>query len=153
MCQDLPARRPDISDPPADLDPSARRNRPGTRGLARLVAATRNSWQGLRAAWRSDEAFRQEAGLALLFLPLSFWVGQTLTHQLLLATACGLVILAELINTAIESIVDRIGPERHPLSGQAKDLGSAVVLVTLILFLVIWVPSLWQFVRTFPAPS
>ena len=78
-------------------------------------------------------------------------MGQTLTHQLLLVTVCGLVILAELINTAIESVVDRIGPEHHPLSGQAKDLGSAIVLVTLILFLVIWVPSLWQFARGFLA--
>jgi diacylglycerol kinase (ATP) len=142
-----PAGSPIISDPSAENDPLARRTRPGKRGLSRLVAATANSWKGLQAAWQSEEAFRQEASLALLFLPLSYWVGQTLTHQLLLATACGLVILAELINTAIESIIDRIGPEQDPLSGQAKDLGSAIVLVTLILFLVIWVPSLWQFTR------
>jgi diacylglycerol kinase (ATP) len=147
MMPAVPARSPIISDPPAETDPQVRRTRPGKRGLSRLVAATANSWKGLRAAWQSEEAFRQEASLALLFLPLSFWVGQSLTHKLLLATACGLVILAELLNTAIESIVDRIGPEQDPLSGQAKDLGSAVVLVTLVLFLLIWVPSLWQFAR------
>ena len=97
----------------------------------------------------AEEAFRQEASLALLFLPLSLVVGGELTHTLLLATACLLVIFAELVNTAIESIVDRIGPEHDPLSGQAKDLGSAVVFVALALFLVVWVPSLWLWVQGF----
>jgi diacylglycerol kinase (ATP) len=128
-------------------DPNAHRNRPGTRGLARLVAATTNSWRGLRAAWRMEEAFRQETTLALLFLPLALLVGANLTHTLILVMTCALVIFAELINTAIESIVDRIGPERDPLSGLAKDLGSAVVFVTLMLFLAVWLPSLWQYVR------
>ena len=121
--------------------------KPGRRGLARLVAATRYSWQGFKAAWLHEEAFRMEATLALAFVPLAFVVGQSLAHQIALVITCGLVILAEVINTAIESIVDRIGPEHDPLSGQAKDLGSAAVFVTLGLFLLVWVMSIWHYFR------
>jgi diacylglycerol kinase (ATP) len=117
--------------------------KPGKKGLSRLVAATQHSMNGFREAWRNEEAFRQEATLALAFVPLAFFVGSSLVHTLLLLIVCALVILAELINTAIETVVDRISPERHPLSGQAKDLGSAIVFVTLMLFLATWVPSLW----------
>ncbi|NQY02183.1 MAG: diacylglycerol kinase [Halieaceae bacterium] len=119
-------------------------SKPGKRGLARLVAATRHSADGFAAAWRNEEAFRLEASLALAFVPLAFFVGESLVHQLLLLVVCALVILAELVNTAIETVVDRIGPEQHPLSGQAKDIGSATVFVSLALFLAAWVPSLWQ---------
>ncbi len=118
--------------------------KPGKKGLTRLVAATRHSMSGFREAWRNEEAFRQEATLALAFVPLAFFVGETLVHKLLLLIVCALVILAELINTAIETVVDRISAERHPLSGQAKDLGSAIVFVTLMLFLATWVPSIWH---------
>jgi diacylglycerol kinase (ATP) len=100
--------------------------------------------QGLRAAWKHEEAFRIEATLALLCIPLAFWVGQDLTHQLLLVICCGLVIITELINSAIEAAVDRFGRELHPLSGQAKDIGSAAVFCSLVLFLAVWLPSLWQ---------
>ena len=127
--------------------PDSRRNPSGKRGLDRLVAATANSWRGLRAAWRMEEAFRQETIAALAFLPLALVVGGNLTHTLLLVITCGQVIFAELVNTAIESIVDRIGPERDPLSGLAKDLGSALVFVTLVLFLVVWIPTLFCYVR------
>ncbi|GAB3273979.1 diacylglycerol kinase [Parahaliea aestuarii] len=119
-------------------------HKPGKRGLARLAAATRHSRDGLLAAWRSEEAFRTEATLALAFLPLAFVVGADLSHQLILVVCCALVILAEILNTAIESVVDRIGPEHDPLSGQAKDLGSAAVLVSLLLFALAWSLSLWQ---------
>jgi len=122
--------------------------KPGKKGLSRLIAATSHSMSGFREAWRNEEAFRLEASLALAFVPLAFFVGQTLVHQLLLLIVCALVILAELINTAIETVVDRISPERHPLSGQAKDLGSAIVFVTLALFLATWVPSLWHWWQT-----
>ena len=121
--------------------------KPGRSGLARLVAATRYSWQGFKAAWLHEEAFRLEATLALGFVPLAFLIGQTLSHQIALVITCGLVILAEVINTAIESIVDRIGPEMDPLSGQAKDLGSAAVFVTLSLFLLVWTVSVWHYFR------
>ena len=118
--------------------------KPGEKGLTRLVSATRYSLKGLRAAWRHEAAFRQEATLALAFVPLAFFVGESLVHTLVLLVVCALVILAELINTAIETVVDRISQERHPLSGQAKDLGSAIVFVTLMLFLATWVPSIWH---------
>ena len=121
--------------------------KPGRKGLARLVDATRYSWQGFKAAWLHEEAFRMEATLALAFVPLAFFIGQTPAHQIALVITCGLVILAEVINTAIESIVDRIGPEHDPLSGQAKDLGSAAVFVTLSLFLLVWLMSLWHYFR------
>ena len=94
-----------------------------------------------------EEAFRQETVAALAFVPLAPLVGDSLTHTLLLLITCAQVICAELINTAIESIVGR---ERDPLSGLAnlaKDLGSALVFVTLMLFLVIWIPSLWTYGR------
>ena len=121
--------------------------KPGRKGLTRLVDATRYSWQGFKAAWLHEEAFRMEATLALAFVPLAFFIGQTPAHQIALVITCGLVILAEVINTAIESIVDRIGPEHDPLSGQAKDLGSAAVFVTLSLFLLVWLMSLWHYFR------
>jgi len=118
--------------------------KPGKTGLPRLIAATRYSMQGLRAAWKYEEAFRIEATLACACVPLAFWVGQGLTHQLLLVISCGLVILAELFNSAIEAAVDRFGSEIHPLSGQAKDIGSAAVFTSLVLFAIVWLPSLWQ---------
>lgn len=118
--------------------------KPGKTGLARLIAATGYSMKGLRAAWKYEEAFRIEATLACLCVPLAFWVGQGLTHKLLLVVTCAIVILAELFNSAIEAAVDRHGSEMHPLSGQAKDIGSAGVFTSLMLFLIVWAPSLWQ---------
>ena len=130
-----------------DTMPSAAKmmSKPRRSGLARLVAATRYIWRGFKAAWLHEEAFRLEATLALAFVPLAFIIGQTISHQIALVITCGLVILAEVINTAIESIVDRIGTERDPLSGQAKDLGSAAVFVTLGLFLLVWTVSVWHY--------
>ena len=133
--------------PTSDNGNQGQMTKPGRKGLARLVDATRYSWQGFKAAWLHEEAFRMEATLALAFVPLAFFIGQTPAHQIALVITCGLVILAEVINTAIESIVDRIGPEHDPLSGQAKDLGSAAVFVTLSLFLLVWLVSLWHYFR------
>jgi len=118
--------------------------KPGKRGLPRLIDAARYSMQGLRAAWRNEEAFRMEATLALVAIPLAFWVGEGLTHQLLLVVVSGLVIITELLNSAIEAAIDRFGGEIHPLSVQAKDIGSAAVFSSLMLFVAVWLPSLWQ---------
>jgi diacylglycerol kinase (ATP) len=118
--------------------------KPGKTGLARLIAATGYSMKGLRAAWKYEEAFRIEASLSCLCIPLAFWIGRDLTHQLLLVITCAIVILAELFNSAIEATVDRFGSDMHPLSGQAKDIGSAGVFTSLMLFLIVWIPSLWQ---------
>ena len=118
--------------------------KPGKTGLARLIAATGYSWKGLRAAWKHEEAFRIEATLACLCIPLAFVIGQGLAHKIALLICCGLVIITELVNSAIEAAVDRFGSEMHPLSGQAKDIGSAAVFSSLILFALAWIPSLYQ---------
>lgn len=119
-------------------------NKPGKTGIARLIAATGYSMQGLKAAWKYEEAFRLEVCAAVICIPASFWVGTSLALQLLLITSCVLVLLAELFNSAIEAAIDRMGSEKHPLSGQAKDIGSAGVFLTMTLFLVIWGLSLWH---------
>lgn len=122
-------------------------NKPGKKGIARLIAATQYSIHGFKAAWHYEEAFRTELCLALLFFPACFWIGETLAHQLVLVISCFLVVIAELTNSAIEAVVDRVSAERHPLSGQAKDIGSALVFCTLILFIIIWGLSFWHFFR------
>ena len=121
--------------------------KPGKRGLPRLIDATRYSMQGLRAAWRHEEAFRLEASLALIAIPLAFYIGDGLTHQLLLIIVSGLVIITELLNSAVEAAIDRFGGDIHPLSGRAKDIGSAAVFSSLVLFAAVWIPSLWQWLR------
>lgn len=119
-------------------------NKPGKTGLARLIAATGYSMQGFKATWRHEEAFRLEICASAIFVPASFWVGENLTHKLLLVMACALVLLAELFNSAIEATIDRVSRENHPLSGLAKDIGSAGVFLTMMLFLLVWGASLWQ---------
>lgn len=122
-------------------------NKPGKKGIARLIAATGYSFKGLRAVWQHEGAFRLEASAAIICIPASFWVGSDLSHKLLLVTSCVLVLLAELFNSAIEATVDRVSHERHPLSGLAKDIGSAGVFLTMLLFLVVWGTSLWQWLN------
>jgi diacylglycerol kinase (ATP) len=115
-----------------------------TSGLQRLCAAAGFSAKGLATAWRNEVAFRQEILLVALLLPASFWVGQTGTQRALLILSALLILIVELINSAIELVVDRIGPEFHPLSGQAKDMGSAAVLLSLILAALVWGVIAWQ---------
>lgn len=117
----------------------------GHRGMVpRWIDATRWSLQGLAAAWRNEAAFRQEVIAVVLLLPAAFWIGTTAVQRALLVGTLLLVPLVELINSAIEAVVDRIGPERHPLSGQAKNLGSAAVLVTLVLTGLVWGLIAWE---------
>ncbi|PAT38262.1 diacylglycerol kinase [Vandammella animalimorsus] len=111
-------------------------------GLARLGPALRNSCHGLGAAWQ-EAAFRQELLLAAVLIPLAFWVGQGWLETAVLIALPVLVLLVEILNSAIEAVVDRIGPEWHPLSKKAKDLGSAAVLLALALCLGIWAWALW----------
>lgn len=112
--------------------------KPGNTGLGRIIRATFYSIQGLRSAWRHEAAFRQELILMLVLTPLAFVVGQGLTQQLLLIMVGWLVVIVEVLNSAIEAVVDRIGAEQHELSGRAKDLGSAAVFLALALNLVLW---------------
>ena len=99
--------------------------------------------QGLRAGW-GETAFRQEALAAFVLLPLSFWLGNTWTEVALLAGSVLLVMIVELLNTGIETAIDRIGPEWHDLSKRAKDMGSAAVLLSLLLCAGVWMGALWQ---------
>lgn len=108
------------------------------KGIARLVAALRNSLQGAKDIWRGEEAFRLEVLLLFVSIPFALWLGETFSQIALLIGVILLLIIVEIINSAIEAVVDRIGPERHELSRQAKDLGSLAVLVATILVAVIW---------------
>ena len=118
--------------------------KPNGRGLGRILRATACTWAGLRAAWKNEAAFRQEAVAALFFLPLGLWLGETGVERALLAGSVLLVPIVELLNSAVEAVVDRIGPERHELSGRAKDMGSAAVAGAIALAVVVWVCVLWR---------
>ena len=113
-------------------------SKPGNKGIRRIVNATLFSLAGLRSAWRTEAAFRQECLLAAVLTPAAFFVGASGPERALLIFSIWLVLVVELVNSAVESAVDRIGPDHHPLSGRAKDLGSASVLVSLALAAVVW---------------
>jgi diacylglycerol kinase (ATP) len=111
-------------------------------GLLRMRHALGYSLAGLRAGW-GETAFRQEALAALVMLPLAFWLGQNWVEVALLAATVLLVMVVELLNTGIEAAIDRIGPEWHALSKRAKDMGSAAVLLSLLLCAGTWAAALW----------
>ena len=113
-------------------------------GAARLFKALRYSWQGIRAAIRHEAAFRQELMLSLPLLACTPWVAQSSLHALGLVGVWIAVWVVELLNSAVEAAIDRIGPEWHALSGRAKDLGSAAVLIALLLCAGIWGAALYQ---------
>lgn len=102
-------------------------------GLTRAWKAFNCSIKGLASAFRHESAFRQELALACFFLPFGIWVGQDLTQKILLCVLVFIVLIVELLNSGIEAVVDRVGLEHHELSGRAKDLGSAAVMVSLCL--------------------
>lgn len=110
----------------------------GSTGLERLLKAFGFSMQGLTSAFRSEAAFRQEIFLSLILVPLGFYLGETGTEMALLVGVILLVLIVELINSGLEAVVDRFGREHHELSGRAKDVGSAAVLIALINVLVVW---------------
>ncbi|MFN3828911.1 MAG: diacylglycerol kinase [Tepidimonas ignava] len=119
---------------------------PKRHGVLRLWHALRYSWDGLRAGWR-EPALRQELVLGAVLLPAAWWVGRDAVHVALLALSVVAVWVVELLNTAVESVVDRIGPEWHPLAKRAKDMGSAAVLLTLLASGGLWAWSLWAWWR------
>ena len=112
---------------------------PKNKGLKRIVLAGVYALAGIRAAARHEAAFRQEALLALVFVPLACVLELERVERALLVAATLLVLVVELLNSAVEAVVDRIGPELHELSGRAKDMGSGAVLVTLALWLWVWI--------------
>lgn len=112
--------------------------KPPHKGIARLLAAWRNSKAGLRDLWRREEAFRQETVTFAVGIPLAFWIGGTTAQTALMIGSILLLMIVEILNSAIEAIVDRIGPEHHELSRIAKDLGSAAVLLTALFPVGVW---------------
>jgi diacylglycerol kinase (ATP) len=107
-------------------------------GIIRIIKAFGYSMAGLRAAFVSEAAFRQELALAVVMIPLALWVEVSPAERALLLVSVFLVLIVELLNSAIEAIVDRVGTEHHELSGKAKDIGSAAVFVALVLVAVVW---------------
>ena len=111
----------------------------GKTGLRRVWNAFHYSRAGLQAAYRHEDAFRQEALLALLLIPLAIWLGDGAVERALLIGCVLLVLIVELINSAIEATVDRISLELHPLAKRAKDIGSAAVMIALLNAVLVWV--------------
>jgi diacylglycerol kinase (ATP) len=116
----------------------------GRTGLDRVIRACGYSLDGLAAAYRSESAFRQEFWLAALMLPLAFWLGRSWLEVALLAGSVVLVLIVELLNSAIEATVDRVSFELHDLSKHAKDVASAAVMLSLLLAAGIWLAALWS---------
>jgi diacylglycerol kinase (ATP) len=114
------------------------RERVKPTGLRRLLNAFGNTNRGFAGAWREEAAFRQECALALVLVPLGLWLGGNGVERVLLAGPMLLVLVVELLNSAIEAAIDRIGEERHALSGLAKDLGSAAVFGSFVLLAFSW---------------
>ena len=113
-------------------------SKPGKTGLRRIWNAMFYSLQGISAAWQHEAAFRQEAVLCIIMIPLAFLVGDSAVERVLLAGSCLLVLITELLNSAIEATVDRIGSDHHKLSGRAKDIGSAAVFISLCTVVLTW---------------
>ena len=112
--------------------------KPDNTGIRRILRATKFSAQGLAQAWRHEAAFRQELVLVLLLAPIAVWLGQTALERAVLIGCCLIVLIVELINSAIEAAIDCHGDEHHELSVRAKDMGSAAVFVSLVLVAVVW---------------
>jgi len=112
-------------------------------GLQHLWNATRNSSRGVRAAFRNESAFRQASIATLLLSPIGIWLGTTGVERALLVGSLLLMLMVELLNSGIEAVVDRVGLERHPLSGLAKDVASAAVGISILNAALVWVLVLW----------
>ena len=117
--------------------------KPGKTGLTRIIDAFGYSMKGMRSALRHESAFRQEAVLFVVLLPAAIWLGQSGIQYILLVGSLLLVLIVELLNSAIEAVVDRIGDEHHELAGRAKDMGSAAVFISLANVFFIWAVIAW----------
>ncbi len=115
----------------------------GLQGIGRITSAARNSMRGIRDAWQHEAAFRQDIVLVIVLLALSVWLARTIIEWLLLVLPLFLLLIVELLNSAVENTVDRIGAERHMLSGRAKDMGSAAVLFCHIMIATSWLSMIW----------
>jgi len=119
----------------------------GKQGLTRLINALGYSKDGLSAAWKNEAAFREEVLLAAVTLPLAFYLGQTGIERALLAGSILFILIVEILNSAVEAVVDKASPEKHELAKRAKDMGSAAVLLSLLNAALIWACVLWPMGR------
>ena len=115
----------------------------GKKGLVRLWNATGYSRDGILAAWRHEAAFREEILLAAITIPLAFYLGKTGVDRAIMVGSIILILIVEILNSAVEAVVDKASPEKHDLAKRAKDMGSAAVLFSLINAAVIWACVLW----------
>ncbi|EOS94535.1 diacylglycerol kinase [Erwinia tracheiphila] len=107
-------------------------------GLTRIIKAVGYSWKGIRAAWQNEAAFRQEAVVAIVAIIIACWLDIDAISRVLMIGSVGLIMIVEMINSAIEAVVDRTGSNYHLLSGRAKDMGSAAVLLAILLAIFVW---------------
>jgi len=115
----------------------------GATGLTRIINAAGYSWLGFKAAYKHEAAFRQELWLVIILTPVALYFGDTLFDKAILICSLLFVLVVELLNSAIESVVDRIGDEPHELSGRAKDMGSSAVFLAITISLIIWIVVLY----------
>ena len=118
--------------------------KPNGRGLRRILRAAACSCHGFMAALKGEAAFRQELLAAAVLFPFSFWLAGSAFEWALLVGSLVCVLVVELLNSAIEALTDRVGTERHPLSGRAKDMGSAAVTLSLLVVLLVWGGALYD---------
>jgi diacylglycerol kinase (ATP) len=114
------------------------------RGPKQIYKALIWSYKGLRAGWTFEASFRLEVYLSIIFFPLGLWVGNGASEKALLCGSVLLVLSAELLNSAVEAVVDKVSPEFHELAGRAKDMGSAAVFLLMVNVLLCWILVLWQ---------
>jgi diacylglycerol kinase (ATP) len=114
-----------------------------TTGFRHLRNASQNSLQGLTAAWRNETAFRQASTMTILLTPIGIWLGTTGVERALLVGSLLLMLMVELLNSGVEAVVDRVGLERHALSGIAKDVASAAVAIAILNAVIVWLLVLW----------
>lgn len=119
--------------------------KPGRTGIKRLFYATGYSIQGLKAAWLNEAAIRQEIITSILLITITFFLPVTKVEQIMMIGCLVFVVIVELMNSAVEAVVDRVGSEWHELSGRAKDIGSAAVLIALIFSAFTWMFILWPY--------
>lgn len=112
--------------------------KPGKTGIARIIDASIYSMRGFRFAWKHEAAFRQELCLSIIMTPLALYLGDSAVERTILLIPVFLVLVVELLNSAVEAAIDRIGAEQHELSGAAKDIGSAAVFASLVLVGLVW---------------
>ncbi|MDX1823866.1 MAG: diacylglycerol kinase [Thiohalomonadales bacterium] len=117
----------------------------GVTGLQRIINAFGYSMKGLWAAFKHESAFRQETALLIILLPIAILLGQNIVDYSILIGSLFLVIIVELLNSAVEAVVDRVGDEHNKLAGRAKDMGSAAVFISLVNVIVIWSMYCYQF--------